>query len=340
MNAQPHQQRSLIKNAIAARTANLLWKSLLLCACASICAAFAGCGTTISHSATEQLLASDAVDRAVNKINFDVLANQKVFLDDKYAKNVKSVGFVNADYIISSIRQQLVAAGCLMQENNTSADYIAEVRIGAIGTDTMEITYGLPASNALSSAASLVSSAPVIPTIPEISIAKKNDYSSAAKVAVFAYHRETREPVWQSGVAQARSLARDTWILGAGPFQKGTIYDKTQFAGSELTLPFLSDGQNHGPETRYVYERVFKTPGRITKQIADAATAKAEAKKAATAAAAAAAEAKAQAPVAKKKSAAKEQKAAAAAAAAATNVKNLQSMNSSARSASLKPNPA
>ena len=28
--------------------------------------------------------------------------------------------------------------------------------------------------------------------------------------------------------------AKDTWILGAGPFQRGSIYDRTHFAGSKL----------------------------------------------------------------------------------------------------------
>ena len=58
--------------------------------------------------------------------------------------------------------------------------------------------------------------------------------SAAAKVSVFAYDRETREPLWQSGIAQAGSSARDTWILGVGPIQYGTIYNGTRFAGKRF----------------------------------------------------------------------------------------------------------
>ena len=58
--------------------------------------------------------------------------------------------------------------------------------------------------------------------------------SAAAKVSVFAYDRETREPIWQSGIAQAGSSARDTWILGVGPLQYGTIYGGTRFAGKRI----------------------------------------------------------------------------------------------------------
>ena len=79
-----------------------------------------------------------------------------------------------------------------------------------------------------------------LPTIPEISLARKNNEQAAAKMAIFAYHRETRRPVWQSGVAQARSRAKDTWIFGAGPFQTGTIHDGTEFVDGELPIPLLT----------------------------------------------------------------------------------------------------
>lgn len=285
---------------------------LCCAAMAIVCLGFAGCGTTINHSATEQLLASDAVDRSIDKLRFEVLTNQKVYLDTQYVKHVKSTGFVNSDYIVSAVRQQLVACGCLIQEDRNQADYIAEVRVGALGTDTMEITYGIPASNALNTAASLISSAPAIPSIPEISFAKKNDYSAAAKIAVFAYHRDTREPVWQSGMAESRSLARDTWILGAGPFQKGTIYDKTKFAGTDLQLPFGVSEEQDGSGSGYVHERIFKTPGRIEKQVADAKS-EAETSK------------QSKEPVAKKQTPGAEPKAAA----ATPKLKNLQSAVSS-----------
>ena len=70
--------------------------------------------------------------------------------------------------------------------------------------------------------------------LPEISLARKTDDSAAAKIAVFAYHRETRQPVWQSGLSVTRSTAYGRWIFGAGPFQSGSIYDSPQFAGGEI----------------------------------------------------------------------------------------------------------
>ncbi|MCA9017458.1 MAG: hypothetical protein KDA77_19200, partial [Planctomycetaceae bacterium] len=202
---------------------------------------FSGCGKMLSNSATEQLLTSDAVDQTISHLDFSTLANKKVYFDTTYIKNVKGVGFVNGDYIISSLRQQIVAANCLIQEKQEDADYVIEARVGTLATNGHEVNYGIPASNMLSSAASLVSAAPVIPTIPEISLAKKNNQSAAAKISVFAYNQKTRERVWQSGVLQAKSTALDTWILGAGPFQRGTIYKEgAQFAGSKIAIPLAS----------------------------------------------------------------------------------------------------
>ncbi len=200
----------------------------------TLCAALVGCGSTNSRTATEQLLTSDAVDMAIAQIDLRPLASQKVYFDTTYLTNYKGIGFVNAEYIISSVRQQLVGAGCLLQENKDEADYIVEGRIGALGTDSHDIVYGIPASNALSTAASAFSGTPLIPAIPEISLARKNDQKSAAKIALFAYERESKQRVWQSGMAVARSTARDTWLLGAGPFQSGTVYDGVKFAGSDL----------------------------------------------------------------------------------------------------------
>ena len=201
-----------------------------------------GCGKMLSNSATEQLLTSDAVDQTISSIDFSALANKKVYFDTAYIKNVKGVGFVNGDYIVSSLRQQIVAANCLIQEKKESADYVIEARVGTLATNGHEVNYGIPASNMLSSAATLVPTAPAIPTIPEISLAKKNNQIAAAKISVFAYNQKTRERVWQSGVVQAKSTARDTWILGAGPFQRGTIYKEgTEFAGAKIEIP-LSGG--------------------------------------------------------------------------------------------------
>lgn len=206
-----------------------------------------GCGSTKGRIATEQLLASDAVDRAIAQIDFRPLRGQQVYLDTQYLKTDPKtrIGYVDGDYVISTLRQQMIAAGCLLQEKEADAEFVVEARMGTLGNDAREIVYGLPASSPISAAASAASALnpalPPVPTLPEISLARREDHSAAAKIGCFAYHRETGRPVWQSGLAVARSKAKDTYFLGAGPFQKGEIYDGLQFNDESLASTLLPD---------------------------------------------------------------------------------------------------
>lgn len=206
--------------------------------CGLLVCIFAGCGSSIQIEGTQQLLASDAIDKSVAKINFSPLMNQKVYFDSEYIKTVKGVGFVNSDYIISALRQQLVGQGCMMVEDKKDARFIVEARVGALGRNQHDIIYGVPENNALSTAASIMPNAPPIPSIPELSIARRSHVSASAKVAVFAYEKDSGESVWQSGTSVADSNARNTWLFGAGPFQKGSIYDGTTLAGEKIRLPW------------------------------------------------------------------------------------------------------
>lgn len=197
------------------------------------------------HEATDQLVLSNAVDQSISSIDFRPLAGKKVYLDTTYIRQVKSRGFVNADYITSSLRQQVVAAGCLLQENQANADIIIEARCGALGADGHQTTYGIPSNNTVSAASELLPSAPSLPTIPELSFARRESNEGAARIAAFAYDRESRAAVWQSGISESVASAKDTWVLGIGPFQGGTIRDRTKFAGSDL--PFRNDQGTSSP---------------------------------------------------------------------------------------------
>ncbi|MCA9150217.1 MAG: hypothetical protein KDA92_12995 [Planctomycetales bacterium] len=193
-----------------------------------------GCGTTREKLATEQLLLSDAVDRAVAQVDFKPLSGETVFLDSSYVRQIKPTSLVSADYVISALRQQMVIAGCLLQDNREEATYVVEARVGALGSDAYDMNFGVPGSQGISQAASLVTSVPILPPLPDISFARRTDDSAAAKVAIFAYHRETREPVLQSGTCVGRSDAHASWVLGAGPFQRGSIHEGTRFAGDNI----------------------------------------------------------------------------------------------------------
>ena len=193
-----------------------------------------GCGTTRQYTATEQLVMSDAVDRSIGQIDFRPLSGSKVYLDTSYLRHVKGEGFVNAEYVTSALRQQIVAAGCLIQDANADAEIVIEARIGTLGQDDHRVTFGVPETTVLASAAALIPGAPAIPRTGELAFARREAREAAVKVAAFAYDRETRAPIWQSGVDSSVATATDTWVMGIGPFQGGTARGQTKLAGSPL----------------------------------------------------------------------------------------------------------
>lgn len=245
----------------------LTGRSLLL-ACLFACL---GCGTTKQNLATEQILNSDAVDGAVAKIDFTPLEGQRVFFDTQFMKDYKGIGFVDSNYVISSLRQQMLAAGLLLQEQADTADFILEGRIGTLGADNHEVVYGIPASKGLNAAASVAATAagvPAVSGIPELSWARRHDQVAAAKIGIFAYERRSREAVWQSGMSVAMATQKDLWLFGVGPMQKGSITGgNLKFENNSLTDPMVERREGiNGPIVSYRKEAIFRQPEPTTPQ--------------------------------------------------------------------------
>jgi hypothetical protein len=193
----------------------------------------AGCGTTrtsdTTRTATEQLLISHSIDNTVSRLDFRLLAGKRVYLDPQYLDGVTDKG-----YLISSLRQQLLACGCRLQEERKDATYVVEARSGSVGTDSNGMLLGVPQM-------AIPSVMPGVPgvMIPEIALAKKNNRRAVAKIAVFAYNRVNGEPIWQSGTVEAISRERNAWICGAGPFQRGSLHRGTEFDEQRIVVPLL-----------------------------------------------------------------------------------------------------
>jgi hypothetical protein len=226
----------------------------------------AGCGTTrmtdTQRTATEQLLVSNAIDQAVSALDFSEMAGKPVYFDVQYVD-----GAVDRGYLVSSLRQALLARGCLLEDERTKATYVIEVRSGGIGTDRHAVLVGIPQMT-------VPAFVPGQPSqIPEIPLAKKTDQEGVAKIAIFAYNRLTGRLVWQSGVVQATSTSKDTWVLGAGPFQQGTIRNGTEFAGEPLLLPHFVDkdanaDESEAPATREGFRLERAGPAANSKRLA------------------------------------------------------------------------
>lgn len=217
----------------------------LLMAVAAVCAV--GCGSTrwsdSKRTATEQMLVSDAVERAVTAIDMRPLAGYSVFLDTSFMDDV-----TDAKYLTSTLRHQILASGCRLAASKDAADVVMEARAGALGTDRTDLLIGIPATN--------VEVMGNGTALPEIAAAKRTEQRAVAKVNLFAYDRASGRPLWQSGMQHVASNTRDRWLMGAGPFQDGNIHEQLQLAGDGLPSPWRQRKAAEQADSRAVAGRV------------------------------------------------------------------------------------
>ena len=194
-------------------------------ALAILLAMLVGCGTTrmsdSKRTATEQLLVSQAIDGAVMRVDVRPLAGRKVFLETAFMDDVE-----DGKYLESALRHQLMASGCLLAKDRDSSDVVVEARAGAVGTDRSSVLLGIPATSVTLKGNET--------STPELVLAKRSEQRGVAKLSIYAYERESGQPVWQSGEEHVASHARDRWLFGAGPWQDGEIHDEPAFAGRAI----------------------------------------------------------------------------------------------------------
>jgi hypothetical protein len=178
---------------------------LALLVCLSI-----GCTTTTqsntARTATEQLLVSNAVDQALNKVDFSTLSGTAVYVEDK------QLDCVDKGYILGSIRHRLLRNNAQLVAKPEDATVILEVRSGGVGTDMAHSFLGIP---------SIV--LPGMLTIPEVKLINRESQKAVAKIGMVTYDAKTRQILGEGGVSSAKSDDNNTYVFGIGPFQNGTL---------------------------------------------------------------------------------------------------------------------
>ena len=234
-----------------------VFPTLWLFFCFALLSVAGGCGTAkmsnTSRTATEQLLISDAMDRAVNQIDFSAVAGKDVFLD-----TTPIAGLTDAKYFTSLLRQHALASGCRVKDDKTKAKIIIEVRAGSVGTDNHDTMFGI-SEMTIPSIMGMTAT-----TVPEVAVAKKTMQKAVIKVGVFAYSVETNQPIWQSGNLVAESQAKNRWLFGLGPYQTGSIYEKARFVGDTVEIPVINNSE--GAENVSITTPVFFESGNTEKK--------------------------------------------------------------------------
>jgi hypothetical protein len=193
----------------------------------------AGCGTVkqsgTARTATEQILLTNAWDEALSGVDFTPLTGVPVYIDTQYIK-----GTIDEGWLVSSLRQAMLAQGVLLRAKPEQAQWVLEPRVGAYGTDSYNWLLGVPQTTVPVTLGGLPAG-----TIPEIPIIKKSHQQGIAKLALFAYERASGQLVWRSGTQLAMADAKDVYVGGVGPVQSGSIRQKDKRVG--INVPMISD---------------------------------------------------------------------------------------------------
>lgn len=198
-----------------------------------------GCATTSTtntpRTATEQLLISAAIDRAMSDVRFGDLSGYSVFIDDKYLDSV------DKGYLVGSLRHRVLKAGGRLAPAADAADVVVEARSGGVGTDTQESFVGIPAIGI-----------PGLPIeIPEVKLVSRATQMGTAKLGLVCYDAKTGMALGTGGESTALTHNNDTFVMGIGPFRSGSVLEQRERAagfngvgGSFLSNPLTNSGQD------------------------------------------------------------------------------------------------
>ena len=158
------------------------------------------------RSVGEQLLLSNSIDRALSELDLEAIGRLKgfkVYLSTVYLQTL------DQEYLIGSLRDLLLSSGVLVVDDIAQAEMIVEIRSGANSLDSAAVTAGIAEDQALPNP---VTGAPI--ALPELAFFKKQNIVSLTKVALVAYHADSREHVFSSGAVLGGAYERHYQFLG------------------------------------------------------------------------------------------------------------------------------
>lgn len=166
--------------------------------------------TQPDETATQQLLMSTAVDKAVERLDLNVPLDTPVFVDTQYLQTY------DKGYVVSAIRAYLLKNGARLIRQPGEAEIVVEVRSGALSINRRKDFVGLP---------SIPLPVPLTESFstPEIPLFKHEEQRGIAKIALTAYDAETGE-LW----ADTGPVFGVAWIDGWSVLGVGWREDQTQ----------------------------------------------------------------------------------------------------------------
>lgn len=175
----------------------LLCALLLAAACSKVVE------TLPERTATEQLLISTALDKAVSKLQMPLPGDAKVYLDSSRFEAY------DRGYAIAALRARILRDGAALAERREDAAVILEARSGALSINDREDIVGLPAFELP------IPLAGVFET-PQIAVFKRSEQVGVAKLGLAGYWRESGKAIFAGAPAYGLAWYDRYSVIGYG----------------------------------------------------------------------------------------------------------------------------
>ena len=182
-----------------------------LCCCAAAAAMMlCGCAdpkiTNTGRNAVEQLLLTTAVDRSAAKLDFRMLAKEKVRFDYSLLATQ-----VDKNYVQAAVEAEAAAAGAIIALKPEEAQYILRPVCAVLATDDNKILFGTP------SLPIPVPDASLSIVIPELPLFKRVRRLGVCKLYVEVMDAKTNKQLRMVGPAVSQSV-HTNWVILFVPF--------------------------------------------------------------------------------------------------------------------------
>ena len=153
------------------------------------------------RTADEELLISSAVDHALDRLNLDIPAGTKIWVDPA------DLDGYDQKYAMGAIKDYLLHHGGRLMADRGGADTVIEIRAGALSTNSHDLLIGIPA---------LALPVPMVGATqtPEVALVKRSDDQGVAKLGITAYDAKSGELARYSPPAPAYGYSTSKrWIV-------------------------------------------------------------------------------------------------------------------------------
>ncbi len=193
-----------------------------LVAFATLLSLAAGCTsrlkTNTARTATQQVLGTEAMDRALTKLQWPALHGRSVIV-----KVFSTADPLDQDYLRGAAEAILAEHGARIVHDAKDAEFILTLLAGSLGTDQTEVLFGTPRLETL------------FATVPELPLYKSDTQEGFAKVSYVLQDAVNGGFVYRAGPAQASTYARTWRILLYGKYETDTTrYEKDLSGGGPV----------------------------------------------------------------------------------------------------------